>query len=49
MTGLAGLWMLHGWFEWFVGGLTDLWLVLAGLWVVSSFAANVYKLFILST
>ena len=49
MTGLAGLWMLYGCFGWFMGGLTDLSLVLAGLWVVSSFAANVYNLFILST
>ena len=49
MTGLAGLWMLYGWFGWFVGSLIDLWLVLAGLWVVSGFAAKVYNLFILST
>lgn len=40
MTGLAGLWMLYGWFGWFVGSLIDLWLVLAGLWVVSGFTAN---------
>ena len=27
VTGLAGLWMVCGWFGWFVGGLDDLWLV----------------------
>ena len=37
MGGLAGLWVVYGWFGWFVGGLD-------GLWVVSSFTANAYVL-----
>lgn len=31
---MAGLWMVFGWFGWFVGGL-------AYLWMVSSFTASV--------
>ena len=34
MAGLWVIWLVCGWFDWFVGGL-------AGLWVVSSFTANV--------
>ena len=43
MGGLAGLWVVWlvcGWFGWFVGGLGGLWVVLDGLWVVSSFTVN---------
>ena len=27
MSGLAGFWVVFGWFGWFVAGLTDLWVV----------------------
>ena len=32
---MAGLWVVCEWFDWFVGGL-------AGLWIVLSFSANAY-------
>ena len=54
MSGLAGFWIVYGWFGWFLDGLAGLWLVcgrfgwfvgdLTGLWVVSSFTANVLTL-----
>ena len=34
------VWLVCGWFGWFAGGLGGLWVVLDGLWVVSSFTVN---------
>ena len=37
---VGGMTSLCGWFGWFAGGLGGLWVVLDGLWVVSSFTVN---------
>ena len=42
--GWSGIWLVCPVFGWFVGGLAGLCVVLNGLWVVSSFTANTYKL-----
>ena len=36
----CNFWLVCGWFGWFAGGLGGLWVVLDGLWVVSSFTVN---------